>query len=103
MTQNDPSLTGQAIKNGIIIALMVAPTAISIYVAIEVKAMGDIAITAYEKDAQIICFQADVCALKVRGTWYRVSGVIDMDETVPEEYRLQEVIDEVDDLPTNAY
>jgi hypothetical protein len=95
----EQSLTNQAIKKAAVFALLTIPTAISIFVAIEVKAMGDVAISAFNSGPQVICFDESVCAIQVRGRWFRISGVISMADTVPEEYKLQPMTDiEVDPL-----
>jgi hypothetical protein len=87
----DQSLTSQAIKKACVFALLTIPTAISIFIAIEVKAMGDVAISAFNNAPQVVCFEESVCAIEVRGRWYRISGVISMADTVPDEYKLQDV------------
>jgi hypothetical protein len=87
----EQSLTSQAIKKACVFALLTIPTAISIFVAIEVKAMGDVAIGAFNNVPQVVCFEESVCAIKVRDIWYRVSGVISMTDTVPDEFKLPEV------------
>jgi len=92
----DQSLTNQAIKKACVLALLTIPTAISIYVAIEVKAMGDVAINAFNSAPQVICFEESICAIQVHDQWFRISGVISMADTVPDEYKLQSI--EVDPL-----
>jgi hypothetical protein len=94
MSLNEPSLVGQAIKNGLIIALLLIPTAISIYVAIEVKSMDK---TGHAANSDIICFNAELCVLEVHGIWYRIDGVIDMENTIPDEYRSPDTINETMD------
>ena len=37
-------------------------------------------------EKQIVCFTRDMCAIEVAGVWYLISGVINMAETIPEEY-----------------
>jgi hypothetical protein len=95
----EQSLTNQAIKKACVFALLTIPTAISIFVAIEVKAMGDVAIGAFNSAPQVVCFDESVCAIEVRGRWFRIDGVISMEDTVPEEYKLQNMVDiEIDPL-----
>jgi hypothetical protein len=68
---------------------MVIPTAISIFLAVDIKRMSTTTVDAVTtSQPQIVCFDPDVCALKVLGTWYSIDGIIKMEETVPEEYRL---------------
>jgi len=75
------------------LALLVIPTAISIFVALEVKNVRDITNQVVNGEPQIVCFDPDVCAIEVQGKWYRIDGVISMDETVPDEYRLHDLVE----------
>lgn len=43
-------------------------------------------------EPQIVCFDADICAIEVHGKWYLINGVIDMEQTVPEEYKLNDLL-----------
>ena len=88
------SLTSQALGKSILLALMIIPTAVSIFVALEVKNANTIVNQAFNSEPQIVCFDPDVCAIEVRGKWYRISGVISMEHTVPDEYRLEELVEE---------
>jgi len=96
MTQQQNNMTAQALSKAVVIALMIIPTAISIFVAIEVKSMTSLAHEAVSGEPQIVCFDPDVCAIEVHSKWYRISGVIKMDETIPEEYQLHDLIDEAE-------
>tara|TARA_R110000851_G_scaffold227207_1_gene380030 strand:- start:113 stop:433 length:321 start_codon:yes stop_codon:yes gene_type:complete len=94
---SEQSLVSQALRQSIILALMIIPTAVSIFVALEVKNVGDLTNAAVNGEPQIVCFDADVCAIEVHGKWYRIDGVISMEDTVPEEYKLEELLSEVTD------
>jgi hypothetical protein len=83
------------------LALMIIPTAVSIFVALEVKSVGELTNAAVNGEPQIVCFDADVCAIEVHGKWYRIDGVISMEDTVPEEYKLEELLSEVVVAPVN--
>jgi len=91
---DNQSLTTQALGKSIMLALMIIPTAVSIFVALEVKDANTIVNQAFNSEPQIVCFDPDVCAIEVQGKWYRISGVISMEQTVPEEYRLDELVEE---------
>lgn len=67
---------------------MVVPTVISVYLGIQFKNINKVRIESSVTENQVICFQADICALSVGSKWYRVNGIIDMSTTIPEEYRL---------------
>lgn len=70
---------------------MLIPTAISIFLAIEIKRITG---TVDGNEPQIVCFEENICAIEVYEKWYRIDGVILMDETIPEEYRLNDLIEE---------
>jgi hypothetical protein len=91
---SEPSLVNQALRQSFMLAFMIIPTAISIFVALEVRSVSDLTDAAINGEPQIVCFDADVCAIEVQGKWYRIDGVISMDDTVPEEYKLEELLDE---------
>jgi hypothetical protein len=93
----EPSLTSQALRQSFMLALMIIPTAISIFVALEVRSVNDLTHAALNGEPQIVCFDADVCAIEVQGKWYRIDGVISMEDTVPEEYKLEELLEHTTD------
>ena len=64
---------------------MLVPTVISVFLAIQVRTILDQQSTAIVEE-QIICFTEEQCAIQVNGVWYQISGVINMTETIPEEY-----------------
>ena len=92
-----PSLIGSAFKWALLLALLIIPTAISIFVALQVKAMNELTNVVVHGEPQIVCFDAEICAIEVHGKWYVIAGVIDMENTVPEEYRLNDLLE--DGLP----
>lgn len=93
------SLASQAFGKAVMIALLVLPTAISIFIVLEVKGGGMTSDHMTNNEPQIVCFDTDVCAIEVNNKWYRISGVIRMDETVPEEYRLEDLVDRFKEIP----
>jgi len=83
---NNESLTGQTITKSIIFALLVIPSAISIFIAIEFKnfqVQDNI-----QDNYELICFTAESCALHIGNVWYKVNGIIDMEKIIPDEYKL---------------
>lgn len=88
--QND-SVAIKVFGKALAFSLMIIPTVVSIFLAIKVKSFNDMLPEELIDKPQIICFSDDVCAIEVRNKWYRISGIISMEETVPEEYRLEEV------------
>ena len=99
---SESSLMNQTLRQAFVLALMIIPTAVSIFVALEVKSVSDLTNAAVNGEPQIVCFDADVCAIEVHGKWYRIDGVISMEDTVPEEYKLQELLSEVTSSPDNT-
>ena len=91
---SEQSFLTQAVNKSLIFALMLIPTAISIFIAIQIKNTDEVEPFRGGKTPQIVCFSPDVCAIQVQNNWYRINGIIKMDEVVPEEYRLQELVDE---------
>lgn len=84
---SEPSLTGQAFKNGIMSVFLVVPTIVSIMVSFQLKTLEK-NINIVDKTApQIICFTAELCAIKVQDKWYRINGIIDLDAVTPDEYK----------------
>ena len=80
---------------------MLIPTAITIWLAIEMKRISTEPHYKGSDAIQIVCFDADTCVIEVQGKWYHVSGVIDMDTIIPEEYKLNEIVDDAIDTPQN--
>jgi hypothetical protein len=72
---------------------MLVPTVISVFLAIQVRTILDQQSTAAIEE-QIVCFTESQCAIQVNGVWYQINGVINMTETIPEEY-LPEPEDEI--------
>ena len=91
---DNPSLTKQAFGKALFFSALVIPTLISITVALQFKSFKAAEAGPIEKEPQIVCFEPNICAIEVYKKWYRIDGVIVMDETVPEEYRLEELIEE---------
>jgi len=89
--QSDNSLTVRVFGKALVIALMVIPTTVSIFLALKVKSLSEMVPEDLIDQPQIICFSDNVCAIEVKNKWYRISGIISMDETVPEEYRLNDI------------
>lgn len=104
MTQkSETSLAGSVMKLASIFALMVIPTLVSIFIAMEVKNVRTLTAAAIKKDEpQIVCFENNVCAIEVHNKWYRISGIILMEETVPEEYKLNDLIEESSQTQKNT-
>jgi len=92
MTEPTKSLTAQALTKAVILALMLIPTGISVFAAFEIKNMSSVTVAAVYGEPQIVCFDPDVCAIEVHGKWYRIAGIIELDKTVPEEYRLEDLV-----------
>jgi hypothetical protein len=83
----------QALTKSIKIALLVIPTVITIFMALQVKNIFKLTnIIVNPAEPQIVCFETNICAIEVNNTWYRISSVILMNETFPEEYKLNELL-----------
>src|SRR6056297_1078035 len=93
-TGTNQSLTQQVLVRSAFFAFAIIPTAITIMIAIEVRSMKTLTDIALHGEPQIVCFEQDICAIEVYGKWYRIDGVIKMDETVPEEYLFRDLINE---------
>jgi hypothetical protein len=93
---NNASLTKQALTKAFLFAAFAIPTLVSLTVAYQFKTMESRVAAPANLEPQIVCFEPNICAIEVRGKWYRIDGVILMDQTVPEEYRLNELIEEAD-------
>lgn len=89
---NNTSLTKQALTRALFFSALAIPTLISITVAFQLKTLKSGIVIAEDKEPQIVCFEPNVCAIEVYGKWYRIDGVIIMDETVPDEYRLNDLL-----------
>lgn len=76
------------------LVFMIIPTFVSLFLAFQVRNITQDDMAANEP--QIVCFDPDVCAIEVLGKWYRISGIIQMDETIPEEYLLHDLIEEAE-------
>ena len=96
---NSPSLTKQAFSKAFLLSAMAIPTLVSLTVAYQFKSMESRVEVVADKEPQIVCFEPNICAIEVYNKWYRIDGVIIMDQTVPEEYRLNELIEETEDRP----
>lgn len=86
------SLTKQALSKALFFSALAIPTLISITVAYQLKSIRSGAVAIEEKEPQIVCFEPNICAIEVYSKWYRIDGVIVMDETVPDEYRLNDLL-----------
>jgi hypothetical protein len=80
-------MTVNANRSGIIAKLvwmffMLTPTTISIFLAIQVRAI----LETQTGNEQLVCFATQQCAIEVNGIWYQISNVIDMSETIPPNY-----------------
>lgn len=91
---DNSSLTKQAFSKALFFSALAIPTFISITVAFQLKTIKTSVVGPVEKEPQIVCFEPNICAIEVYKKWYRIDGVIVMDETVPEEYRLEELLEE---------
>ena len=96
MTTN--SQNNNLISRLILTLFAIIPTIVSLFLAFQVRTMSEhIHENSFvENEPQIVCFDPDVCAIEVLGKWYRISGVIQMDDVVPEDYKLELLIDEAD-------
>lgn len=83
MTTNNTSF-GPVLWAGIKTALLIIPTILTIWLTLQVRAV--------DREPEIVCLTPDQCVMEVQGVWYRISGVIDMDAIVPQEFKLREVI-----------
>lgn len=80
-------------------ALLAIPTMISIFLAIEVNEITDAT-----PQSRLICLTDDHCAMEVGGIWYRINGVIDMEDLIPDEYKIDhqsELPQPLSDLPVD--
>jgi len=71
---------------GIKTALLIIPTILTIWLTLQVRAV--------DREPEIVCLSEEHCAMEVKGVWYRISGVIDMETIVPQEFKLRDVIRE---------
>lgn len=94
MSQNNDNMATGLLGKSVMMTLLIIPTGISLYLAAQLKQMTNITEKNLEREPQIVCFEPEVCAIEVRGKWYHISGVIDMQKAIPEEYKLKELIDE---------
>ena len=104
MTNQTP--TSNAISRIAMVFFVIVPTAISVFLAFEVRSTANYVRDAESVEKQIVCFTPDMCAIEVAGVWYQIAGVIDMAETIPEEYLPHVTVEEAitadaDDDQTN--
>lgn len=100
---NNDSLIKQALKKSIIISLLIIPSVITIFMAFQVKNIFKLTnMIVNPSEPQIVCFETNICAIEVNDTWYRISGVILMDENFPEEYNLKELMAQSLIIPENT-
>jgi hypothetical protein len=71
----------------ILTMLVVIPTLISIYVLSQVKALDEKVSTMEDTSPRLVCLTTENCAIEINGKWYSISGVIDMESTIPPEYQ----------------
>jgi len=90
---NQPLVAMRVVGWALVIALLIIPTMLSIFIAFEVKNTSELRDTG---GPQIVCLDSDNCAIEVRGTWYRIAGTIQMDQIIPQEYRFDQVPDQPD-------
>jgi hypothetical protein len=79
---------------------VILPTVVSLFLAYQVRTMSDHSHGPVEQEPQIVCFAVDVCAIEVLGKWYHIDGVINMEDTIPPEYRINDLIEEAVDKRT---
>ena len=87
MEQNK-SNSWDIIKNSIVVALLILPTVIAVILSLRISALESVALN--PNPPQIVCFEVDTCAINVRGKWYHITGIIDMEEIIPEEYKIND-------------
>jgi len=90
----EPSLASVAMIRAFMFAMLIIPTGITIFIALEVKNVSTLANHAVNGEPQVICFEPTVCAIEVHNKWYKIDGVIIMDEVVPEQYKLHDLIED---------
>ena len=75
---------------------MVIPVAISLFLAFQVRTIRE---HTHDVGAgtQIVCFDEQMCAIKVRGKWYEIKGTINMEETIPDEYQFDTITEPNDE------
>lgn len=83
------------------IMLMLIPTTITIWLAIQVKQISKSMPVHNDNEIQVVCFDVGTCLIEVQHKWYSVSGVIDMDSIIPEEYKLDDITDSIETTPNN--
>lgn len=81
---NTTNAAGQIISRIGWFVFMAGPLLISLFLAYQVREMARH--THGNELNQIVCFSDSMCAIQVNGIWYHIDGVIDMSETIPEEY-----------------
>ena len=76
------STTGEVMRTAALIAGIIIPIAVSIMAIVEVRSIDHIIV-----DHTVVCITSDTCAIHVNNIWYRIDGVIDMDEMIPDKYQ----------------
>ena len=94
MATNNQNMTTQVIGKGLMVTFMIVPTAISIFLAFEVRSIEKKVINS---DIEIVCFAADDCAIEAYGKLYRIDEVIVQEDIIPEDYLLEAPVEETEE------
>lgn len=83
---NNQNTTTQVLGKSIMMALLIIPTAISIFLTIQVR---NIESRNVDTEIEVICFADNDCAIEAFGKVYRIKEVVILDEVIPDHFLLE--------------
>jgi hypothetical protein len=78
---------GQFFSRGALVLFLCVPTFMCILLWMQMKDLKQTVTGMEDITPQLVCFDGEVCGIEINGTWYKISGIIDMEETIPPEYK----------------